>query len=192
MSLRRLVLIRHGETVGRSSIRFFGSTDVELSDEGRAQMRGAALRVRGEHFDRWVASPLRRSWQAARIVSAANPVHLQGNLREVDFGEWEGLTAEEIQVRDPVLYAKWCERSVGFAYPGGESRASFEERVVCGAEWLIALPVISAVAILHKGVIRTLAGHLTSDPLGPEEPELGGVIGLKRISSGGWVRTSDP
>lgn len=192
MSLRRLVLIRHGETVGRSSIRFFGSTDVELSDEGRAQMRKTALRVRGERFDLWVASPLRRSWQAARIVAGATPLRLEGDFREVDFGDWEGLTAEEIRDRDPSLYARWRERSAGFAYPGGEVRASFEERVGRGVERLIAVPAISAAAVLHKGVIRAIAGHLTSESLDPEEPELGGVVCFECHSPVGWARAPGP
>ena len=61
--LRRLVLIRHGETVGESSVRFHGSNDVELSAEGRALMREVGRGLRGEVFDLVLASPLRRSWE---------------------------------------------------------------------------------------------------------------------------------
>ena len=61
--LRRIVLVRHGETDGNSSVRFHGSTDVGLSDEGRAQMREARKRMTREFFDLVVASTLRRAWQ---------------------------------------------------------------------------------------------------------------------------------
>ena len=81
--LRRIVLVRHGETVGNSRVRFHGSNDVALSDEGRAQMRQAAFRLRSENFELVVASSLQRSWEAARIVSGGAPVRLEADLREV-------------------------------------------------------------------------------------------------------------
>ena len=90
-NLRRLVLIRHGETTGQSSIRFHGSSDVALSDEGRVQMREAARGLRTEVFDLIVASPLRRSWESARILSGGAPVRLEPDFREIDFGRWEGI-----------------------------------------------------------------------------------------------------
>ena len=93
--LRRIVLIRHGETDGESSVRFHGSSDVALSEAGRAHLRAAARTLRGEVFDLVVASPLRRSWEAAWIVSGGAPVRLEEDFREIAFGRWEGLTAGE-------------------------------------------------------------------------------------------------
>ena len=78
--LCRLVLIRHGETVGDSSVRFHGSNDVELSAEGRALMREVARGLRGEVFDLVLASPLRRSWEAASIVVGGAPVRFRARL----------------------------------------------------------------------------------------------------------------
>ena len=56
--LNRILLVRHGETRGESSIRFYGRTDVELSEQGESQIRAAARRLPGECFDCVVASPL--------------------------------------------------------------------------------------------------------------------------------------
>ena len=64
--LRRIVLLRHGETVGNSRERFHGNSDVALSDEGRAQVRAAAKRLATEVFEVVAASPLRRAWQSAK------------------------------------------------------------------------------------------------------------------------------
>ena len=95
--LRRVVMLRHGETVGESSVRFHGKGDPELSAEGRDHVREAAAGLRTECFDVVVASPLRRSWESARILAGHAPICLEGDFREVDFGRWEGLSADEIQ-----------------------------------------------------------------------------------------------
>ncbi len=71
--LRRIVLVRHGETVGNSSVRFHGSGDVALSDEGRRQMRETAFRLRSEIFDLVMASPLQRSWAGQPRGNAMYP-----------------------------------------------------------------------------------------------------------------------
>jgi broad specificity phosphatase PhoE len=102
--LHRIVMIRHGETVGNSSVRYHGSSDLALSDTGREQLRRAAQRLRTEFFDAIVASPLRRSWQGAAIVAPGASIRLEDDFREVHFGRWEGMTAEEIRASDPMLY----------------------------------------------------------------------------------------
>jgi broad specificity phosphatase PhoE len=72
--LRRIVMIRHGETVGNSRERLHGAGDVALSETGRAHMRAAARDLGHEVFDSVVASPLRRSWQSAAIVAGGAPL----------------------------------------------------------------------------------------------------------------------
>jgi broad specificity phosphatase PhoE len=186
--LRRIVLARHGETVGNSSVRFHGSGDVALSDEGRSQMRETAFRLRREVFDLVVASPLQRSWEAAWIVSGGASVRLEADFREVHFGRWEGLTKEEIAACDPVLFADWQSRREGFEYPSGERRADFHGRVERGLSRLLDSGASSALLVLHKGVIRVIAEKLLGEPLADGEPELGGAIGLFRSGDGSWLR----
>src|SRR5262245_35751225 len=147
MNLRRIVLIRHGDTVGNSRERFHGSGDVALSDEGRAQIRAAGRRLATEVFELIAASPLRRAWQSAALLSNGAPVLLVPELREIDFGRWEGLTAEEIEAQDPVLYRTWRENAPDFEFPGGEQRAAFRERVVKGLDTLV-----------HAGAENALVG----------------------------------
>jgi broad specificity phosphatase PhoE len=194
-ALRRLVLVRHGETVGNSSVRFHGRRDVALSAEGRAQMRATARALRGEVFDRVVASPLRRSWQGAAIAAGGAPVELEPDLREVDFGRWEGLTAEEIRASDPVLYEDWRARAPHFEFPGGERRAAFQARVERALERLRASGATSALLVIHKGPIRVIAEHLLGRALEDGIPELGGFVGLTRRPEGTWFvgrHGSDP
>jgi len=185
-ALRRLVLLRHGDTLGNSRERYHGRNDVALSDHGREQMKRASRELRGEPLDLVVASPLRRSWESARIASGGAPVRLEPDFREIDFGRWEGLTAEEIEARDPILYNDWQARVLGFEFPAGELRADFRKRVIRGLERLEASGVASVLAVIHKGVIRTVAEHLLGDPLADDVPELGCAVLLTRRPDGSW------
>jgi broad specificity phosphatase PhoE len=193
--LRRLVLIRHGETDGESSVRYHGSTDLPLSEEGRAQLRDAARSLAREAFDLVVASPLRRSWEGARIVSGGAPVRLERDFREIHFGRWEGLSAQEIAERDPVLAAEWKAQAAGFEYPGGELRADFRKRVWRGLERLAQSGAANVLLVGHKGVIRTIAEKLLGEALPPGEPPVAGIVSLSRLPDGSWIlgrRSSNP
>jgi broad specificity phosphatase PhoE len=193
-SLRRIVMIRHGETEGQSSVRFHGSADVELNDEGRAQLRAAARKMKTEVFDLVAASPLRRSWEGAAIVSGGAPVRLYPEFREVDFGHWEGMTAEEIEASNPTLYRDWQAGAAGFEYPGGELREAFRSRVARGLDALLESGATSVLLVCHKGVIRAIGERLLDEPLS-EGPELGGIVSVSRGSDGRWFegrRSSNP
>jgi len=185
--MRRIVLVRHGETDGESSTRFHGSGDVPLSREGEAQMHEVAASFGATRFDRVVASPLRRSWRAAQIVGGGAPVRIEADFREIDFGRWEGLTKEEIQATDPVLYEDWQNRAPGFEFPNGEPRGQFRARVEAGLDRLLAGGAGRVLVVAHKGVVRAIAEKLLGEPLPEGEPELAGEVELYRESDG-WKR----
>ncbi len=182
----RLVLVRHGETVGESSIRYNGITDVVLSSQGRQQAEAARLALVGETFDHLLASPLVRAWQTATILSPLQAIEIEEDFREVNFGEWEGLTREEIEARDPALYAEWRRLGRDFSYPGGEDRENFRIRVERGLERLLEAHPPSALVVAHKGVIRVLTAALTGEELPSLEPHLGAVIRLDKGAGGDW------
>jgi len=193
--LRRIVLIRHGETVGNSGERLHGSADLALSAEGLEQMRRAAASLRTEVFELVVASTLRRSWEAAQIVSGGAPIRLEHDFREIHFGRWEGLTKSEVEASDPIAYKDWQARRAGFEFPGGEPRAQFRARIARGLERLQASGADAVLAVLHRGVIRTLGEQLLGSPLADATPSLGEVVSLSRTPGGGWFcgrRGSNP
>jgi broad specificity phosphatase PhoE len=177
--LRRIVLLRHGNTVGNSHERFHGSSDVALSDQGREQVRAAGRALATEVFEVIASSPLRRAWQSAALLCGGHPVLLVPEFREIDFGRWEGLTAEEIEARDPVLYRAWREKASDFEFPGGERRAPFRDRVARGFAALARTGAENAFVVTHRGVINALAQQLVGEPL-PRPPELGELVSFTR------------
>jgi broad specificity phosphatase PhoE len=185
-----IVLVRHGETTGESSIRYNGRTDVPLSDMGIEQMRRAGRALQDEHYDRLIVSPLMRSHHAGHIVSGASrglTPNIVFGLREIDFGRWEGLTAEEIKVQDPTFYAQWRNSPGDFQFPDGESRNGFRERIVETTQSTLEPLTGTTLAVLHKGVIKTILVTLANlDPSAFQtlEVELGSIHRLRRDVSG--------
>ncbi|HZC45586.1 MAG TPA: histidine phosphatase family protein [Candidatus Acidoferrum sp.] len=166
-----MILVRHGETEGESSIRYHGRTDVALSELGRAQMRlaGRAIetRRRAKYFDHVFSSPLVRAAEGAQIVAGAStPLTTIEEFAEVHFGLFEGLTADEIRERYPDEFALWnADRlAPAYTYPAGESRAAFAERVERGLHRMLALWAPrddDALVVAHRGVIRAIVRKLT-------------------------------
>jgi broad specificity phosphatase PhoE len=131
----------------------------------------------------------------ARIVAPGRSVRLEADFREIDFGVWEGLTREEIAVRDPVLHADWQARTPGFEFPGGERRACFQARVRRGLARLQASGASSVIVVAHKGVVRGLVQAVCDVELPAELPGLAGVVQVMRRSDGRWHvgrRSNDP
>jgi len=193
--MSRILLIRHGETEGESSIRFHGATDVTLSALGREQMRAGARALPDSAIDLVVASPLARAWESAQIVWPGTSIRLEAGFREIDFGRWEGLTAEEIEQLDPQLYKIWREGDGDFEFPEGERRSSFRARVEASLDRVLALGARSLLVVAHKGVVRTIVERLSGEVLPAAVPELGALVQVSRRPDGRWAvggRSSDP
>lgn len=184
--LSRLILVRHGETAGQSSIRYYGATDVPLSALGREQARAARRRIPGTTFEAVWASSLSRAWESAQIIAGRAPIRIESDFREIDFGRWEGLTLEEIQIADPEQHAIWQSRRSGFEFPEGETRSDFRNRIERGLARLRSTGVRSALVVAHKGVFRTLLELVSGQTLAADSPELGGVLQVYRDLNGTW------
>ena len=127
----RFILLRHGQTQHSAEQRFSGTSDPELTDTGRDQARRAAdaLRKFGR-IDAVVASPQARAQGTARIAAGALglDVATEDGLRELDFGDFEGLTREEAVARDAEALETW-QSSPNNAPPSGESLTALHRRV---------------------------------------------------------------
>lgn len=188
--MRELILIRHGETTGESHLRLYGATDVALSELGIDQMRCVADALATTPVDTVVVSSLARSREGAALLEMDEhaPTVAKPDLREVDFGDWEGLTVDEVAERFPEEHARWKAGEADFKYPGGEAQTNFRARVAMATREMLDEFEGRVVAVLHKGVIRTVIDVLLELPptyRGRVPIELGSIHRLERYR-GRW------
>ncbi len=162
----RLVLIRHGETVGNLQNLWTGWTDTPLSEAGWNQVRRTARRLEG---DSWSAvalytSPIGRAQQTADTIGRAlnlSPISDEA-LREMHFGDLEAINGDRFADEHPELHARWRDRlDESFAWPGGEARHEFRTRTAAALERLAAKHRGQTVFLVtHSGFIRMALAHL--------------------------------
>ncbi|GAA4505313.1 MULTISPECIES: bifunctional RNase H/acid phosphatase [Nonomuraea] len=155
-----LVLLRHGETPLSVERRFSGLGDPELTANGLAQAAAAADRLTRDPYklDAVVTSPLTRARQTAETVAerAGLDVETDEDLRETDFGAWEGHTFTEIQRRWPAELAAWLA-DPDVAPPGGESFTAVADRVTRAQRRLIdRYEGRTVLLVSHVTPIKTL------------------------------------
>ncbi len=159
----QLLIVRHGETAWNREGRIQGHRDSPLTDRGLAQARATAARLARERVDALYSSDLGRAQQTAREVAArtALPIRTDEGLRERAFGILEGKTWAEI-ARDHPEDAGRITTVTSHAMPGGESLASFRERVL-GTFRRIAREARAAriAVVTHGGVLGVLYREAT-------------------------------
>jgi alpha-ribazole phosphatase len=161
-----LILVRHGEVEGSRAGRLLGSTDVPLSEAGRRQAAAAGEALGDLSAAQIVCSPLARARETAGIIVAGRGgFEIDPDLREFDFGAWEGLTYAEVEKADPAGAKAWSEFADGFVFPGGESLAGFSERVGRAARSFAGRESGTVVCVAHGGVIRALICRFLGLPL---------------------------
>ena len=146
-----LALIRHGTTEWNTDGRIQGSTDIPLSEVGRAEVRSWKVPAEFRDFV-WISSPLARARQTAALLGA-DSVAIEPRIREMDWDQWEGLTLADLRKNFAAELAAKEARGVDFHAPGGESPRQVMARIEL---WLadIAEAGKPTVAVTHKGVVR--------------------------------------
>lgn len=155
----RLLLIRHGQTLWNAELRYQGQADVPLNELGRRQAEALARRLAGETIHAVYASDLQRAVDTATPLAASHRLEIitDARLRELNFGEWEGHTFEEIRRREPERYQAWLRNPEQFSAPGGETGAQLRERVQAWLEDARAQHDEQTVAVVaHGGSLMTL------------------------------------
>lgn len=159
----RIYLVRHGATQLTQEDRFAGSSDVNLSEEGRRQVASLAERLKNDSLDAIYASPLARTLETARILASPHGLEpiCEPALREIDYGHWEGLRRVDVERDFKTEYAIWQEDPFTIAPQGGESGLNVLNRI---------LPVVrrivethrhrSVLVVSHKGTNRLLISSL--------------------------------
>lgn len=153
-------LMRHGAIIQQRPRRFIGQTDFPLTEEGRAQAALWREPLAEVPFAAVVSSDLTRCLETAAIVLAGRdlPVRREPRLREIDLGQWEGLTVDEVRERFPGDYERRGHDLVGCRPKGGEGFGDVQARAVAALRDLAAIDG-NVLVVAHGGVNRTLLCH---------------------------------
>lgn len=157
-------LIRHGEPEGGQMFR--GSQDDPLSTKGWQQMESAVST--DDCWDAIVSSPMTRCRLFAEKLAEKRgiPLHIEDDLREIGFGAWEGLTAEQVQQQYGDHLNRFWQDSINFIPPGGEPVPDFYQRVIRGFNrWQEKLAGQRILVVCHGGVIRMVLAEVLGIPL---------------------------
>ncbi len=168
MEKKQLILVRHGTTDFSDRRLMIGRSDPELNEKGRRDAENLASLFRHRPAQRLYCSPKTRCRQSADVIGSGLGLtaEVDDNLREVDFGDWENKSFNEIQRQYPDAVDRWVEDFMGFRFPGGESTGELHGRVVDFLDKIFAKPSSPVVCITHGGVIGTMICRLLN--LSPE------------------------
>ena len=159
--------VRHGRTAWNADKRFQGHADIPLDDEGRAQATALAALLRNDRIDAAVSSDLVRAAETARIVLGPRdvPLRLDPDWREMQFGDWEGLTWDQILVANPHLDAANETAVKAYTPVGGETFDALCERIARAVERITAdVPADASVLVAtHAGPLHALLRVLLGD-----------------------------
>lgn len=161
--MSRLLLVRHGDTEANSAERYWGHTDVKLSAAGLRQAELLQQRLANEKIDAIYASDLTRAMVTAQTIAAGH--HRQvitcAELREINFGEMEGLTFAEVGKLYPDVAELWRQRSFKLRYPRGESVEELNNRV-SQFRWRLEThdAAETVLIVAHSASLRLLMCHL--------------------------------
>lgn len=169
-------ILRHGEPVG--GVRYRGTTDDALSETGWQQMADAVnsgttsqsienITIPWTHV---VSSPLSRCADFAKQISEAHSLALsiEPRFAEIDFGDWEGLTSQQIMARDPERLSQYWSNPTDNTPPNGESLLHFKSRVISAWQDLLTQHSSSEkkqlLVITHGGTLRVILSHVLKMP----------------------------
>jgi len=153
----RLILVRHGESLLGRARRYAGHRDSPLSPEGRRQISSLRPRFRRLRPDLVISSDLKRCRQTASLLAPQARVLVSHELRELDFGAWDGLTATTCRRRHPGHFDRWMRDPWSVRPPGGEKLAQLWKRVRAFVSELVEQrPDLTIAIVTHAGPIRAL------------------------------------
>jgi len=166
--MTRLILVRHGETEWNETKRFQGISDIPLSSKGAAQALSLARSLAREPLAAIYTSPLSRARQTAECLARYHscPLRVVEDFKELNQGQLEGLTGEDLRRDFPGFISKWMEDPGETVLPGGESLGDLQRRAWEAAESLVRRHPEETVAVVaHSFVILAVLCRALELPL---------------------------
>ena len=161
----KIFIVRHGQTSGNRARKYFGITDTELNEQGMIQAGLISKRLEKESISKIYSSSLKRAVKTAEIIAKPHriSVELKEDLREINFGDWEGLSFQEIQKSYSHEFSEWQNNIMNFTTPHGESILELKERVETAFnEILNSAKENNVVIVTHGGSIRIMLSKILS------------------------------
>jgi alpha-ribazole phosphatase len=167
-----LYLVRHGETEGSKEKRYKGSLDVPLSANGIEQVKRASKFIKktltNPGLKAVYCSNLSRAVKSAEIIASEHGLKpiVVSELRERNFGLWEGMSFDEIRQKYPEEFDAWVKDPLRFSPVGGESTTEVRDRVIKALEAILSRHNGDAISVVaHGGVNRIMLCHFMGVPL---------------------------
>ena len=190
----RVYLVRHGQTDGNAEGRSQGLRDVPLNDLGRAQAAAVGARLGVRPLVAVYASPLARSVATAEAIAAPLGLEVRVDARfgELDHGDLDGLTGEELRRDHADFLAAWREGDpADLTMPGGESMRDAQRRMVAAIEAIVEQHADGEVAVVsHNLATRAFLCYALGVPLASFRRfrhDLASFAEIERLSNGGWL-----
>ncbi len=162
----KIYLIRHGDTIDEETRKVYkGSINIPLSDRGRARIAEVGRFLSSFHFDRFYTSMLSRCVETGAIISGfhGQTASADMGLNEISFGEWEGLSFDDIKDKFPERFDAWLEDPIRHTPPGGEPLADARTRIMRTFHAIIDRNRGGTIAVIsHAGVLKIILSTLLS------------------------------
>ena len=138
--MSRVYVVRHGQTAWNVGEIFRGRADIPLDETGKQEVHLAGAALKDESIHAVYSSPLSRSMETAENIAKFHkiPVTPLDAIIDISYGEWEGLSSEDVQKKYPELYALWLNEPHKVRFPGGESLDEVRLRTMAALEELLA------------------------------------------------------
>lgn len=160
----RLIFVRHGETEWNETLRYQGHAPIPLNTRGRDQSRRAGERLLQSEATVLYSSDIPRAWETAVILGHEmdiEPTPME-ELREIDVGQWQGLTPEELEQRFPDHMREYEADPANTVRLGGESYAQLQARGIVALQRIQEAHTLdeTVLAVSHGGTIRAIICHV--------------------------------
>jgi broad specificity phosphatase PhoE len=155
--MKELIFIRHAET--DMTGHYCGHSDPPVNTAGQMQIQTLLADLRTERVNAIVSSDLRRAIATAQELAQVYDIEMsvRPGLREIYFGEWEGLSWNEVENRDPVFAQRWIDAFPNLPAPGGETFGVFRSRVLDEVSAIVNNVAGDTVAVVtHAGALRVI------------------------------------
>jgi broad specificity phosphatase PhoE len=157
--MKKIIIIRHGAIEDRYRECYIGSTDVPLSEKGFKDSAAIGEYIADIECDHIFASPMlrvRQTLETALPAEKIKTVEYFDNIKEINFGDWEGKTIEEINELYPEQVNDWIKTLNGFGFPNGSTYEDFHKGIEQFKDTLVNSKGSKIMVFTHGGVILSL------------------------------------